>query len=214
MRARSLAAHSAPLARLRRLGPDADGNPLALLGPDTALGPPVSFASDRIQLASWLTLGEMDPATTSGNDCWGYVSGSGREYAIVCTSHGTAFIEVTQADDPQIVSVQPGPVSFWRDVKTYQGHAYVVSEGGDGIQVIDLSQIDSGQAALVNTVTTGGTPATHTSWINEDTGYLYRAGGDNHGLRIYDLSTPSNPVHVATWDDRYAPPATPLGEKK
>ena len=39
---------------------------------------------------------------------------------------------------------------------------------------------------------------------NEESGFLYRTGGGtNHGLRIYDLANPSNPVFVGSWMDRY-----------
>jgi choice-of-anchor B domain-containing protein len=161
-----------------------------------------NFPSSGVTLLSWLPTSEFGQAV-NGNSCWGYTSPSGREYALMGLENKTAIVEITDPGNPVTVKKILGPNSPWRNIKVYQDHAYSVSEGGDGIQVIDLSQIDNGQAALVNTITTGGTPATHTSWINEDTGYLYRAGGDNHGLRIYDLSTPSNPVHVATWDDRY-----------
>ena len=46
--------------------------------------------------------------------------------------------------------------------------------------------------------------STHTSWINTDTGRLYRSGGGANGLRIYDLSDKANPVHVGSWGDRYS----------
>ena len=56
---------------------------------------------------------------------------------------------------------------------------------------------------FVGTVTTGGTAATHNVAIDEDSGYLYRCGGSDNGLRIYDLSNPANPVFVGQWQDRY-----------
>ena len=31
----------------------------------------------------------------NGNDCWGFVSPSGREYALMGTSSGTAVVEIT-----------------------------------------------------------------------------------------------------------------------
>ncbi len=190
-------------ASFQHAGTSQEGSQLAVLGPETVFSPGINFASDEIQLMSWLTLDDMSPGTVSGNDCWGYTSGSGREYALMGTSHATVFVEVTQADDPVVVAVEPGPQSLWRDTKTYQTYAYSVSEGGGGIQVYDLAQIDSGIVTHLGDFNDGTTSATHNVLINEDSGYLYRSGGSSHGLRIYSLANPASPVFVNSWDDRY-----------
>ncbi|MAB29291.1 MAG: hypothetical protein CMJ53_08475 [Planctomycetaceae bacterium] len=164
-----------------------------------------SFESEGIQLRSWLTLGELGGNSSAGNDCWGYVSPSGQEYALMCTNRGTAFVEVTDPGDPEILVFHNGPSSTWRDIKVYGEYAYAVSEGGNGIQCFDLRNIDSGSVPPPNEVTTGGTSSTHNVAINIDSGYLYRCGGgSNIGLRIYDLkSDPMNPTFVGEWLDRY-----------
>ncbi|MFM9098528.1 MAG: hypothetical protein ACKOQW_09585, partial [Phycisphaerales bacterium] len=43
--------------------------------------PAEAFDSNGILLKSWIPLNNFTGAPTSGNDCWGYVSPSGREYA-------------------------------------------------------------------------------------------------------------------------------------
>ena len=160
-------------------------------------------SSGDITLHAWLSLDDFGSPDT-GNDCWGYVSPSGREYGLVGHSDGTAFVEVTNPSSPVIVEQISGPNSLWRDIKVFGHHAYAVSEGGSGIQVIDMSGIDNGNVTLVNTVTTGGTNATHNIIINEDSGYLYRAGGGDNGLRIYDLNAdPVNPPYVGSWTYKY-----------
>jgi choice-of-anchor B domain-containing protein len=169
--------------------------------------PPLSFPSAGVALGSWIPVSDFDAAATAANDCWGYVAPSGREYAIIGLSLGTGFVEVTDPANAQIVDVLPGPASSWRDIKTYQEYAYVVSEGGGGIQVFDLAQIDSGIVSLANTVTTGGRAATHDVALNTESGRLYRAGGGGNnpvqGLRIYSLADPSLPLFVGAWHDRY-----------
>ncbi len=162
-----------------------------------------TFPSQGIELLAWLPLGDFGPGIQSGNDCWGYVSPSGREYAIIGLSAGTGFVEITIPTQPNILAMLPGPTSLWRDIKTYETYAYAVSEGGSGIQVFDLGQIDQGTVTLVNTVLTGGSHSTHNVAIDEESGYLYRIGGGSNGLRIYDLSTPSNPTYVSSWSTRY-----------
>ncbi|MEQ8767346.1 MAG: choice-of-anchor B family protein [Planctomycetota bacterium] len=162
----------------------------------------VDFDSSGVTLLSWLPLSSFG-SPASGADCWGYVSPSGREYAIFCHADGTSFVEITNPSSPQVVGTISGPNSLWRDVKIYQNFAYAVSEGGSGIQVINLANIDSGSVSLVRQVTTPGTTATHNIAINEDSGFLYRCGGDNNGLRIYSLANPSNPSYVGQWSTRY-----------
>jgi len=168
--------------------------------------PPIAFPANGIELLAWLPIVEFDQSMTSADDCWGYVSASGREYALIGLSDGTGFVEVTDPGDPRIVAVLPGPNSIWRDIKVYQDHVYAVSEGGSGIQVFDLGLIDLGLVTQVNTVTDGGATQTHNVAINEQSGFLYRiggGGGTTNGLRIYDLADPANPTFVGQWNTRY-----------
>ena len=163
------------------------------------------YDSSGMTLRSWLTLSEMSSGSTAGNDCWGYVSESGREYAIMGLSNGTSFVEITDPGNPSIIEFISGPTSTWRDIKTYGKYAYAVSEGGGGIQVIDLADIDNGSINLVNSVSTGGNSQTHNVVLNEDSGFIYRVGGgSNYGLRIYDLNQdPIDPPYVGELFDFY-----------
>ncbi len=169
---------------------------------DVAMGG--GFNSNGVALLSWLPLGDLSPSASSGADCWGYTSTSGREYAIITTSDSTCFVEVSDPSNAQLISRQSGPTSLWRDVKTYQNYAYSVSEGGGGIQVFNLANIDNGVVTLVNTITSGpGTSASHNVAIDEESGFLYRTGGDFYGLRIYSLANPASPNYVGVWDTKY-----------
>ncbi|MDP6385755.1 MAG: choice-of-anchor B family protein, partial [Planctomycetota bacterium] len=162
-----------------------------------------AFNSQNVTLQAWMPLNQIDNAA-NGNDCWGYTSPSGREYALMCTSSGTNFIEITDPTNPVLVKHISGPNSLWRDVKTYQDFAYAVSEGGSGIQVMKMTNIDNGNVTLVNTIDDVGTSATHNVAINTDSGYLYRLGGDSNGARIYNLNAnPANPQYVGSWNSRY-----------
>jgi len=160
------------------------------------------FPASGVTLLSWLTLDDLNGGA-SGADCWGYVSPSGREYAIIGTDNGTTFVEITNPTMAQVVGFIDGPDSLWRDIKVYQSYAYAVSEGGSGIQVISLAGIDSGSVSLVRTVTGPDTSSTHNVAIDEVSGFLYRTGGSSNGLRIYSLADPSNPTWVASWSSRY-----------
>ncbi|MFT5206007.1 MAG: hypothetical protein ACI9GC_001315, partial [Phycisphaerales bacterium] len=87
------------------------------------------FDSENVVLHSWLPLNELDGAD-SGNDSWGYVSPSGREYALMGTSSGTVVVEITNPGNAQVIASLNGPNSLWRDIKTYGTYMYCVSEGG------------------------------------------------------------------------------------
>jgi len=171
----------------------------------------VAFTSNGVQLMGWVPVSDFDPTFGGGNDCWGYTAPSGREYAIMGLNAGTGFVEVSDPGAPVVVAVLGGPDSLWHDMKTYAEHAYVVSEGGSGIQVFDLTNIDGGVVTHVGDFTAGGcTSSSHNVAINEDTGFLYRTGGEGspcpggpQGLVFYDLSNPANPVFVGSWEDRY-----------
>jgi choice-of-anchor B domain-containing protein len=189
--------------------------PLSFSGEDTSPHPvfpaprasgvgSVPFTASGVQLVGWKPLTEFAGNNVSGNDCWGYTAPSGREYALIGLSNGTGFVEVTDPGLPTIVAFKSGVASLWRGIKTYSTFAYVVSEGGDGIQVFDLSAIDSGTVTLAATVTAGGTTtATHTVAIDEVSGFLYRAGGGSHGIRIYSLANPALPAFVGEWNTLY-----------
>jgi choice-of-anchor B domain-containing protein len=169
-----------------------------------------SFPSSGILLKSWIPLNNFAGSPTSGNDCWGYVSPSGREYAIMGLSNGTAFVEITDPSSPVIAGLITGPNSLWRCMKVYGAYCYAGSEGGGGVQVMDMTNIDGTNTALprvslATTITTGGnSQATHTLAIDTASGYLYRAGGGSNGIRIYDVKTnPANPTFVGQWNNVY-----------
>jgi len=174
-------------------------------GGQQELGVGEQFARSNVTLLSWMPLSDFGVGSGgNGNSCFGYTSPSGREYALFGHSNGTAVIEITQPGNPVIVGQINGPQSLWRDVRAFGTYAYAGSEGGGGIQVINLSNVDNGVVTLANTITTGGTTASHTLELNQASGRLYRAGGGGNGLRIYDLnSNPASPTYLGAWPDRY-----------
>ena len=164
-----------------------------------------TFDASGVNLKSWLPLNTLSPGAQNANSCWGYIAPNGKEYAIIGLYDGTAFVDISNPANAQLKAFVAGPNSLWRDVRTHQNYCYAASEGGSGIQVIDLSQIDNGVATLTSTVTapTTTTAATHTLAVDNVSGYLYRAGGGANGLRMYNLSNPANPTYVGIWSDIY-----------
>lgn len=160
------------------------------------------YESSNISLYKQFTLADFGNAG-NGNSCWGYVSGSGREYAIMGVSNKVAFVDITDPVNSQIVATVSHTNSLWADMKVYGDYCYVVNEAGGGIQVIDISNIDNGVATLVRSVSSPST--SHTIGVNTDSGFLYPTGSstDNGGLLIFSLADPSNPVKVNAWNTTY-----------
>jgi choice-of-anchor B domain-containing protein len=149
------------------------------------------FSADKVALYRHFSLQEFQ--ANSAMDCWGYVSASGREYAIIGLSTGTRFVEIT--DPSNAVSVGHVPHSRGaKDIKVYRDYVYSSTDSGP-THIIDVSDIDNGNIVHVKTISQG----THNLAVNEESGYLYLARGGP--MLIWDLADPVNPVHVGTWPD-------------
>ncbi len=164
-----------------------------------------AFASSNMSLQAHLTLADFPGGSSSGNDCWGFVSPSGREYAIMGLERGYGFVEVTDPSNPVIVGYVSGPSSLWHDIKVIGDRAYGVSEGGSGIQVIDLSDLDNGNVSLIRNKVQQGHSSTHNIVANPDSGYLYLVGANiqNGGLVAVSTADPDDPIIVGAWNTMY-----------
>src|SRR5262245_6505469 len=70
---------------------------------------------------------------------WGYTAPNGTDYALLGGTDGLCVINVSNPDAPYETGFIPGPLSTWRELKTYSHYCYVGSEGGAGIQIVDLA---------------------------------------------------------------------------
>lgn len=163
------------------------------------------FPASNVTLLSWVPLNNFPNEQRSGNDCWGYVSPSGREYAVFGMQSGFSVLDVTDPTFPRQIGFIPGASSLWRDVKVIGHYAYGVSEGGLGIQVIDLSQADDGIVIHLKNQMQQGHSSTHNIAANPDSGYLYLCGANigNGGLVAVSTADPTDPVIVGAWTSRY-----------
>jgi len=145
-------------------------------------------------------------AISDGNDCWGYTSPSGREYALMGLDSAMAVVDLTDPTSPVILGGVPHPSSPWADVKSFGERAYVVNESGGGVQVVDLSRVDEGIVTLETSIDLGGQASTsHNIALNEASGFAYLCGsnGFNGGLVALDLSNPGQPVLAGAYTDTY-----------
>ncbi|MFG0257404.1 MAG: choice-of-anchor B family protein [Phycisphaerales bacterium JB043] len=167
--------------------------------------------ADSIILRSIVDLTQIAADTgfasiANGNDCWGYTSPSGREYALMGTSQTTAIYEVTDFFNPTFIGHVPHASALWSDIKTYSTYAYVVVDGagaaGNGIQVLDLSDVDNGNVTLLNEYKPSGMLNVHNIAVNETSGRLYTCLADaiSNGIVAFDLAAdPVNPPELGSY---------------
>lgn len=135
------------------------------------------------------------------SDIWGYTDPGGDEYALLCTSMGLAVINITDRKNPYETGFLPGPISAWRDVKTYSHYAYVTNETGSGLAIIDLTDPEN-PVALPNY---SGFSTAHNLYIDTTTARAYIAGSNLGvgGVRILSLANPAAPASVGSWETTY-----------
>jgi choice-of-anchor B domain-containing protein len=173
-----------------------DAQPNATCTEGTAAG----YHCHEIDLMAFLPHGEIGGGT--GNDIWGWTDPvTGREYALVGRSTGTAFVDVSDPRAPVYLGNLPTRTSnsTWRGIKVFSDHAFIVSEAVDhGMQVFDLTRlrkVTSPPATFTETAHYAGFGSTHTLAMNTRTGSAYAVGTRTceGGLHVVDVRMPAAP---------------------
>lgn len=148
------------------------------------------------------------PGQTLAN-IYGYAQ-NGKEYALVGASKGLVIVDVTNPDNPVNIVQLPGPDNLWKEIKTYGHYAYVTSEGGQGVQIVDLSALPSPNLTYHFYTGEGQFPepgtklnAVHALHIDTKKGFMYLYGGGLYagGAKVFDLNAdPYNPTYVGKYD--------------
>jgi choice-of-anchor B domain-containing protein len=140
--------------------------------------------------------------TGNGNDLWGWTDPqTGREYALVGRTTGTAFVDISRPREPIYLGYLPTHTvdSIWRGIKVFADHAFIVSEAPDhGMQIFDLRRlrtVASPPARFTETAHYAGFGSTHTLALNTQTGFAYAVGTRTceGGLHVVDVRTPAAP---------------------
>lgn len=149
----------------------------------------------------------------AGNDIWGWTDTStGKEYVLMGLDNGTAFVDITDADNLIYLGKLPTATvnSDWRDVKVYNDHAFIVSEAEEhGMQVFDLTKLRN----VANPPETFESDARYTGFgnahnivINEESGFAYVVGtarddAFNGGVHFINIQDPKNPIGVGGYGE-------------
>lgn len=147
---------------------------------------------------------ESDLAT----DLWGWTQPeTGREVVIFSLARGTAFVEITDPANPELIGflAVPGNSDLvpLQDIKVYADHAFIVGETpGHGMQVVDLAAAlsDGSVSELANYQ---GFDTAHNLAIDTESGFAYAIGGDTcgGGLVIVDITDPIRPTPASCFDE-------------
>ncbi len=138
---------------------------------------------------------------------WGYVDTTGKEYALVGASAGMSIVDVTNPSAPVHIKQIAGPNNGWREIKTYKKYAYVTTEGGSGLQIINLSNLpgtNTPSKFWAPTISGTALDNIHALHIDEAKGYIYLWGSNlfGGGAVVADIKTdPWNPVYVGKWNN-------------
>jgi choice-of-anchor B domain-containing protein len=146
------------------------------------------------------------PPNVALSNIWGYVDTLGNEYALVGTQEGMDIIDVTNPNNPQLKFHVPGPNSIWREVRTHQKYAYVTTEGGGGLRIVNLSYLpDSIQTRTWtgNNAIAGQLNTIHALHIDNGFIYLYGSNLANGGVIIASLADPWNPNYLGQYNINY-----------
>ena len=163
---------------------------------------------DNVDLMSYLAMNDIGGGV--GNDIWGWQDPlTGKEYAIVGRSTGTAFVDISDPLRPTYLGNLPphSGNSQWRDMKVYLDHAFIVSEASDGgMQVFDLTRlrtVSSPPVTFSETAHYAGVSDAHNIAINEDSGFAYAVGTDtcDGGLHMINIQNPANPTSAGCFSD-------------
>jgi choice-of-anchor B domain-containing protein len=169
-----------------------------------------TYPCDRVDMMSHLTL--QDLGLSLANDMWGWTDPqSGADYALIGGIEGTVFVDISDPRRPDVVGILPSHSDegkrFWRDLKVYANHVFVVSEHTDhGMQVFDLTQlrgVTGDPVTFEETAHYSALGQAHNIATNNDSGYAYAVGTDtcDNGLHIVDISDPPAPTFAGCFSE-------------
>lgn len=129
------------------------------------------------------------------NEIWGIVHDQ-REYAIIGSTAGTHFFDVTTTQDIHEVAFVAGKVQgpeiIHRDYHDFKNYLYAVSdEGESSLQIIDFSTLPDSVSLVYDSSELF--ERSHNIFIDTATAKMYTTNGD-----IYSVENPTNPSFLYT----------------
>lgn len=182
------------------------------------------YKCNNVDQYGFLSHEDLGSTSVTGNDIWGWVSKSGREFGIVGQTDGVGFVEVNRLTGSLSylgrLDTQT-EVTSWRDMKVIGDHVYIGSEARDhGLQIFDLKKLEEVKpwwnplfykpkvfSKETDITLYTGFGATHNIVADTDRKIIYGVGGREGenarnttcaaGLFAVDVSDPKNPTSPA-----------------
>lgn len=133
----------------------------------------------------------------------GYTDTAGNEYALVGNTQGLSIVDISNPAAPTQLFLVPGAQgqgAFWREVREYNGFAYVTTEESSGIVVVNLNYLPD--SIGYHTISPTGIITSHTIFIDEN-GIAY-VNGTNKDQVFLDLNAnPWNPPVIGKFTNNY-----------
>ncbi len=170
-----------------------------------------TYQSQNISmLSNW-----FDPAAVAEpsygikyNGIWGWTDTTGNEYAIVGSSAGAYFINVTNPSAPVQCDFVPSRRDhcIWHEIKTYQNYCYIVSDDAapNSLQIVDMSYLPDSVHVVYDSNSLF--ERSHTIWIDGNKLYGGYVNGGSVGyaaMAVFDISNPTSPVLLRKIEDDY-----------
>ena len=152
------------------------------------------------------------------NDIWGYTDPNGVEYALVGLDSGVSVVDISTPSAPIEKIRIDGPLTIWRDLKTWSHYAYVVHDivaagntiPAQGLLIIDLDSLENPHFKQINLEVDLDTlkddlRTAHNLYIDENgVCYVFGSNISNGGALLFDVATdPWAPAFLGIFDDYY-----------
>ena len=126
---------------------------------------------------------ELDSVARTGvAGTWGYTAPDGSRYALMGTAKGIVVLDLRDTHNVRVVDEIDGPTNthvpgiYWREMRVYGSHAYIVSKHDNvrgGIMILDLSALPASVRYIKSVVPHDGSLTAHTVDIDTARGLLY-----------------------------------------
>ncbi len=152
------------------------------------------------------------------NDVWGYTDPNGTEYALVGLDSGISVVDISTPSNPVEKIRIDGPLSVWRDLKTWSHYAYVTHDVianenilmDQGLVIIDLDSLENPnykeyRITIDLDTIVDSLRSAHNLYIDEN-GICYVFGSNvaKGGALLFDVAKdPWNPEYLGIFNDFY-----------
>jgi choice-of-anchor B domain-containing protein len=165
-------------------------------------------AQNITMLSNWSDTASAEPTyhiRYSGS--YGWAAPNGKEYAIIGSSSGTYFIDVTNPAAPVVCDYVRGrrAACIWREYRTYQNYCYMVSDDGapNSFQIADMQYLPDSVHVVYDS--NALFERSHTVYIEGNKLYCGSVTGPAgyYPMAVYSLANPAQPVLLRALNQDY-----------